>query len=161
MRPCPGSGATSEPAATLFRAGTIQHRVDVSGLRHRFYFRRLLRRKTVGKTIRRIKSASTFEFQAPDRSVALDAFRHAVDEASREHSAIKNHQIVTREQSLTIDFEVEVETWESAERTVLEVIHAAVARIDGRILTEDGSATDTQTSESATFEELGTYLVPA
>lgn len=108
---------------------------------------------------RRIKSATTFDFRASNPVVALADFRIALEEACTRHPEIRSHRIDARGESLRISLELETDSSTGAEAIVLEVIEWAVAKIHGRI-TSDPEA-DRDDDVSATFEQLGTYLVPA
>jgi len=111
------------------------------------------------KTSRRIKSASTYEVQAPNRPAAIGDFSSALDQVCIEHPEIRNHSITVSDGELAITLEIEAENWSSADETVRDVIERAVARINGRIVADPEPFSLPVTS--ATFEQLGTYLVPA
>jgi hypothetical protein len=113
----------------------------------------------VGTSALRIKSASAFEFHAANRQITLAHFRQALDLACAAHGQVRAHNITEDDDSLKITIELESGSWGEAEETVLQVIEAAVADIDGAITTVPPEKR--YENATALFGQLGTHLLPA
>jgi len=112
----------------------------------------------VGKPSLRIRSASSFELQSTDRHSAMEAFKAALESACRGNPLVRSEEISVDGESLRVTIELEADSWSAAEDAVLLLIRNAVESAGGRMLSETDSGSEGST---ATFEQLGTYLVPA